>query len=1425
MRGLLRLLVPVTLSVLTAAASLAQTPVITAFTVADPNPLFGAETTLSWTVADATSVSINQGIGTVPVNGTVSITPLQTTTYTLTALNANGATTATVTVNQPAPIGVASPGFTARRVSSTVAFPFAGQTYLGSALSVLAGQNAGNQTTQTYPTVNFADGVDGDFPSGNTTFPGGSGDNFAMRVTATLVVNTPGEYVFVVNTDDGARLRIDGQDVIVDDGTHAPSASSGRVVLNKSTVELELIYFDATGAGAVELGWIRPNFTWQLLGVIQPAAPNVHGKLLISEFMAENGNGLRDEDGQTSDWVEIWNSTTASIDLTGHFLTDDPTVPNKWALPNWTLDANNHLVAFASLKDRRPPQTTPGQDNAGTMAQPRLHTNFRLSKFGGYLALTRADGAGGFSVVSDFTSYPVQRENISYGSSDAEGYIGYMETPTPGQTNAVTYLGFVADTKFSQPRGRYSAAFDLAITTETPEATIRYTLDGSTPTASRGIVYTGPIRVTGTRVIRAAAFKRGWKSTNVDSHSYLFVNDIATQTTSTATAIGFPAGSVAPRNQVFRYGMNFNNVTSAQGTAQSLRDALAAAPSVCLNTDVANLVSPATGIYANADKRGLFWERPASLEYISAAGTSEFQIDCGVRTRGGFSRDANNPKHAFHLYFRGSLYDGDLKYRLFGATGASRFDQLDMRTEQNYSWSYGNDSRNTLIREEWSRLTQRDMGQPYARTGYFHLYLNGIYWGVFNWEERTEADYGATYLGGNKEDQDVVKSAGSSGGYNTEMTDGNFTAWQTLHNLAVALKNSGTETLRTARYMQMQGLNPDGTRNPNFPVLLDPDNLIDYNLVVFYDGSFDSPLSTFLSNGSNNWFGIRNRLGTRGFAFFAHDHEHGMDSNGRGSQDSYNRVGPWGGSGTNNWGQGQYGTRETFLKSNPQYLHELLAYSAEYRQRFADRVQRHFFNGGALTQQKAIARVNELAGQVDKIIHAEAARWGSTSLNRNAWLSAKTAVDNFINRGGTPQSGQTQFAAQPRNSLVIQQLQGYTDNGPKPLFPTLAAPTFNAPFGGPVSMPHSVVITNPSGNGTLYYTVNGVDPRAPGGGIAATALTGESPTTLQLNSTATVRARVFDPATQQWSALTEAEFLVGVLASPANLVISKIHYNPPGDTDLTEFIEVMNVSAAAIDLTNVRFSLGVQFDFPDGFQLQPGHRALIVRNLAAFTAAYPDVPAEQIAGVFANDTALDNSGEQLQLLDAAGGVIRDFTYNDEEPWPRGADGDGPSLVLRRPESNPDHSNAANWRPSAGETASPGTVEALTYSGWAAANGVTDLTGAADDDGDGISNFGEYARGTNPKVVSSGADPVVGAQNVSVGSGIAEYVTLTYQRPVGRDDAAYIVEGSTDLGTWTPAVLVGSRGYKNGIETLTYRFPQPMSGAPAQFLRLRTTRLP
>src|SRR5690606_6056161 len=106
-------------------------------------------------------------------------------------------------------------------------------------------------------------------------------------------------------------------------------------------------------------------------------------------------------------------------------------------------------------------------------------------------------------------------------------------------------------------------------------------------------------------------------------------------------------------------------------------------------------------------------------------------VDAGLRIRGAFSRTPDNPKHSLRLFFRNEYGPGKLRYPLFDTEGVDEFDKVDLRTSQNYSWAYEGSEQNTMLRDVFSRDVQRDMGQPYTRSRYYHLYLNGHYWGVY----------------------------------------------------------------------------------------------------------------------------------------------------------------------------------------------------------------------------------------------------------------------------------------------------------------------------------------------------------------------------------------------------------------------------------------------------------------------------------------------------------------------------------------------------------------------------------------------------------------------------------------------------------------------------------------------------------------------
>ena len=146
-----------------------------------------------------------------------------------------------------------------------------------------------------------------------------------------------------------------------------------------------------------------------------------------------------------------------------------------------------------------------------------------------------------------------------------------------------------------------------------------------------------------------------------------------------------------------RYGLN--PALKALYPAREIIEALRAIPSVSIVTDQANLTDELQGIYVNATEKGSSWERAASAEWLPPDNGRGFQIDAGLRIRGGYSRNPNHPKHALRLFFRGRYGSGRLRFPVHGDRGVAEFQTLDLRTEQQYSFANGASStENTAVR-------------------------------------------------------------------------------------------------------------------------------------------------------------------------------------------------------------------------------------------------------------------------------------------------------------------------------------------------------------------------------------------------------------------------------------------------------------------------------------------------------------------------------------------------------------------------------------------------------------------------------------------------------------------------------------------------------------------------------------------------------
>ncbi|HEV8542160.1 MAG TPA: lamin tail domain-containing protein [Verrucomicrobiae bacterium] len=945
---------------------------------------------------------------------------------------------------------------------------------------------------------------------------------------------------------------------------------------------------------------------------------------LIAEFMASNATTLGDEDGDFSDWIEILNPDAAAANLNGWFLTDDSALPAKWMFPSTNLPPGGRLVVFASGKNRR----LPGK---------RLHTNFQLSTSGEFLALVQPNGI----LASSFSSFSKQKTDVSYGRVDDGATNDFLATPTPGKPNSAA-AEFVADTRFSQARGFYETNFSLSISCATAGASIYFTTNGSSPSATNGVLYSAPIAISGTTIIRARAEKPGAWSSDVDTQTYIFLGDVILQSTNGLAPPGWPAkwGD----NKV-DYGMDPDIVKKSPWSGTISND-LRAIPTLSLVMRLADLFDARTGIYANADGEGPDWERPCSLELIYPDGRAGIALRAGARIRGGFSRGADDPKHSFRFLAREQYGADKLRFPLFGPTGAAEFDRFDLRTSQDGSWAFQGDPNGLFLPDPFARDTLLAVGQPGERGDWYHLYINGQYWGLYNTCERPEANFASSYFGGSPDDWDVLKPDPQEG-YVMKVTDGDDGAWTRLWQAAT----NGFAS--NASYFRVQGRNTDGTPNPAFENLLEVTNLVDYLLVIFWIGDYDGPLYGGFQDGFlNNYYTFRDRNGGRGgFRFVTHDAELSL------GDVNENRIS------TTTIGDPSRGDGPERL--NPYYLWTELLPNAEFKTLVGDRVQKHFFGSGALTRDACTARFAARTNEIYRAITGESARWGdaqrpTSPITPNSWRTAiRDKMANYFPY---------------RAGIVLDQLR---DAG---VFPSLGAPAF-AREGGEVPNGFALALSHTNAAGEIFYTIDGSDPRAVGGAFVATAVTYDVP--LIIRTSTLVRARVKDGAS--WSPLVEASYFPAQDFS--GLRVTEIHYNPPGsggiDGDEFEFLELKNTGANALDLGGATFT-GIAFTFTNGSQLAPGAFFLLGRDAAAFTTRYPSIALD---GIYAGK--LDNAGERITLQTAADSEILSVSYGDRAPWPVASDGFGFSLVPVSPSGAVDPDDGRQWRASANPGGSPG----------------------------------------------------------------------------------------------------------------------------------------
>jgi hypothetical protein len=925
--------------------------------------------------------------------------------------------------------------------------------------------------------------------------------------------------------------------------------------------------------------------------VYDPNAPT--GDLLITEFLASNTMGLRDPGADPLD--------------------PDPLpwieILNRGAAPvnlsGWSLSDDDEAPGLWVFPAR---MLQPGEylvvfasglDIKNPTGTNRFHTNFKLSRVGEFLGLYSPDSPR--VLVSGFSpGYPEQRNDYSYGR-DSNGNLRYFATPTPGGPNGVSSItGVVEPVHFSVHRGLYTQPFNLVLSCPTPAANIRYTTDGSEPTSTNGFAYSTPLRVTNTVMLRAVASRANLLPSQIITHSYLF---------------NFPAVQRSlPILNIVTATNNFIGRSGIIGMGGGTR----ASDGLFITNN------PATD-YHNPSAHGIAWERPVSAEYILPGDNSGFQIDCGIRVHGSdWQRPRTLPtsKFSFRLYFRGDYGPGTLDYPLFPLTTLQEFDQIVLRAGFN-------EQANPFIRDEIIRRMSHDMGQVASHGNLMLLLLNGGPYTnnasltpVYNPCERVHEEMMQSYFGGSDE-WDVVGPTFAESSEGPGVVDGDRNDFNSLMNY-IWTQQTATTITNPVVYAQVARR-------------LDLVNFVDYCLLNAYTAMGDWP--------ANNWRAAHEHGNTNSpWRFIVWDAEWGMGIYALTvTRDSF----AFSGTGTDDAGLNSTANAEIAR------IYQRLRPNREFRLLWADRIQKHLFNGGALTGLNITNRFNQL---------------------RDELLGFIPSMDTEILGW-----------ARDRQNIIMGQfntygLYGYS-NALYGIFASSNAPAFSQ-HGGRVPPGFSVTMAAPIVGSVIYYTTNGADPRVPFTGAVSNAATAYSGP-ITLNRSTLVRARALLNGTN-WSAINEATFEVARVGVPIR--ITEIHYNP-ADGPAYEFIELQNIGSSGVDLSGFTMD-GVSYTFNVGASLAAGAKIVLASDLdpVAFATRYPGVP---VFGHFGG--SLNNGGERIALLDSNGNIVTSVDYDDAGGWPTKADGGGSSLEVIDPFGDPD--DPANWRPSSIAGGTPGTMPA------------------------------------------------------------------------------------------------------------------------------------
>jgi hypothetical protein len=526
----------------------------------------------------------------------------------------------------------------------------------------------------------------------------------------------------------------------------------------------------------------------------------------------------------------------------------------------------------------------------------------------------------------------------------------------PGVNTELPAHAYVRDSSllFDPPRGLFDDAFELTLSTDVPNGKILYTLDGSIPGDGNGSSYASSISISTTSMVRAVVLADSVPQTVVQTHTYVFPSDVIQQ------------GDERPSGKYVFWTTEMDpQVVGDPKYSGMIEAALKSIPTMSIVTDYEKLFGE-SGIHRgnnlmdggrhSGDDPHPDWveEIMISLEMFYPADyprktSGGFQVLAGLKGQGGGGRwemGEYDHKQSFGLRFRTAYGFPSLKYPVFedaplnGDTEVGKYDKLILRAGHNKSWgaTWDND-HSVYTRDQLGRDIQIQMSGIGVRGTFVHLYLNGLYWGLYNVTERGDDAHSANYMGGKEEEYYCGKARGGD----VDGDNSRFNQW--LNDVA---KGSNFQELES--YLAV-------------------DHYIDMAISNVYAVTGDFP---------QYYFGNRMTPEAGPVYFYNWDLE---DSFGGDSERSSN-------------------TPSVDLFEEVHGFGDIWGNYPEFRQRFAQRVDLAIAAGGALSDESVLASWNALNNYIQDAIVCESARWGDERISDTGkrytrddhWVKARDLV-------------------------------------------------------------------------------------------------------------------------------------------------------------------------------------------------------------------------------------------------------------------------------------------------------------------------------------------------------------------------------------------------------------------------------------------------